>query len=112
VTRIKSEIEPQFGACLNHSLLQAASEFETIAAHISERHRAEIDRTSQAAVCETLSQLRETIAETRSLLARTPASIPEERLESLVDSSRESILKHIAECLADVYRQFDQQQEL
>ena len=112
VTRMKSEIEPQFNACLNQSLLRAASEFETIAAHVSERHHAELDRTSQAAMREARSQLDETIAEIRSLLAASPAGIPEERLKSLVDSSRESILKHIGERLADVYRQFDQQQEL
>jgi general secretion pathway protein A len=111
VTRIRSEIEPQFGTYLNRSLLQAASEFETIAAHVSERHHAELDRTSQD-VREAQSQLRETMTEIRSLLAATPATIPEERLESLIGSSKELILKHLGECLADVYRQFDQQQEL
>ena len=112
VERTKSEIEPQFNACLNQSLLRAASEFETIAAHVSERQHAELDRNGLAAMHETRSQLDESIAEMRSLLATAPAGIPEERLESLVDSSRESILKHIGERLADVYRQFDQQQEL
>jgi type II secretory pathway predicted ATPase ExeA len=112
VERTKSEIEPQFNAGLNQSLLRAASEFETIAAHVSERHHAELDRNGQAAVREARSQLDKTIAEMHSLLATTPAGIPEERLESLVDTSRESILKDIGERLADVYRQFDQQQEL
>jgi general secretion pathway protein A len=112
VTRIKIEIEPQFDACLNHSLLQAASEFETIAAHVSQRHHAELDRTSQAAVRETQSQLREAMAEMRSLLAPAPAAFPEDRLESLIGSSKESMLKHIGECLADVYRQFGLQHEL
>src|SRR6266403_1608591 len=112
VERTKSEIEPQFNACLNQSLVRAASEFETIAAHVSERQHAELDRNGLAAMHETRSQLDESIAEMRSLLATAAAGIPEERLESLVDSSRESILKHIGERLADVYRQFDQQQEL
>ncbi len=112
VERTKSEIEPQFNACLNQSLVRAASEFETIAAHVSERQHAELDRNGLAAMHETRSQLDESIAEMRSLLATAPAGIPEERLESLVDSSRESILEHIGERLADVYRQFDQQQEL
>src|SRR6266403_1548975 len=112
VERTKSEIEPQFNACLNQSLVRAASEFETIAAHVSERQHAELDRNGLAAMHETRSQLDESIAEMRSLLATAPAGIPEERLESLVDSSRESILEHIGERLAYVYRQFDQQQEL
>ena len=112
VERTKSEIEPQFNACLKQSLVRAASEFETIAAHVSERQQAELDRNGLAAMHETRSQLDESIAEMRSLLATAPAGIPEEHLESLVDSSRESILKHIGERLADVYRQFDQQQEL
>src|SRR6266403_84395 len=112
VERTKSEIEPQFNACLNQSLVRAASEFETIAAHVSERQHAELDRNGLAAVHEARSQLDESIAEMRSLLATAPAGIPEERLESLVDSSRESILEHIGERLAYVYRQFDQQQEL
>jgi len=112
VTRIKSEIEPQFDACLKRSLLQAASEFETIAARVSERHHAELDRTGQAAAREAQSELDETIAEIRSLLATTRQAIPEERLQSLIGSSRESVLKHMGECLADVYRQFDLQQEL
>ena len=112
VERTKSEIEPQFNACLKQSLVRAASEFETIAAHVSERQHAELDRNGLAAMHEARSQLDESIAEMRSLLATAPAGIPEERLESLVDSSRESILKHIGERLDDVYRQFDQQQEL
>ncbi len=111
VTRIKGEIEPHFNACLNQSLVRAASEFESIATHVSDRHHAEFDR-GQAAIREARSQLDETIAEMRSLLATTPAAIPEERLESLLDSSRGSILEHLGERLVDVYRQFDLQQEL
>ncbi len=112
VTQIKSEIEPQFNASLNQSLLRAASEFETIATRVSERHCAGLDRTNQETMRQTRSQLDETIAEMRSSLATSPVGIPEERLESVIGSSKESILKHIGECLADVYRQFDQQQEL
>jgi type II secretory pathway predicted ATPase ExeA len=112
VERTKSEIEPQFNACLNQSLTRAASEFASIAEHVSERHHAELDRNGLSAMHETRSQLDKSIAEMRSLLATVPAGIPEERLESLVDSSRESILKHMGERLAEVYRQFDQQQEL
>jgi general secretion pathway protein A len=111
VERTKSEIEPQFNACLKQSLIRAASEFETIAASVSERQHAELDRHGQAAVHDMRSQLDQSIAEMRSLLATEAVGIPEE-LESLLDSSRESILQHIGERLADVCRQFDQQQEL
>jgi hypothetical protein len=61
---------------------------------------------------ETRSQPDESIVEIDSLLATAPAGIPEKRLEWLADSSRDSILKQIGERLADVYHQFDQQQEL
>ena len=111
VARIKNEIEPQFDACLNQSLLRAASEFETIANRVSERHRADLDQASQHAVRETRSRAEESLENIRSLVAATPASIPQERVESLLDSSRASIVRHLEECLAEVYRRLDHQQE-
>ena len=111
VTRIKGEIEPQFDACLNQSLLRAASEFETIANHVSERHHAELIQASQESVRESRSRVDETVESMRSLVAATPPSIPEERVESLISSSRESIVRDLDQRLAEVYAQLDQHQE-
>jgi len=111
VTRIKGEIEPQFDACLNQSLLRAASEFETIANHVSERHHADLIQASQESVRESRSRVDETVESMRSLVAATPASIPEERVESLIGSSRELIVRDLDQRLAEVYGQLDQQQE-
>lgn len=112
VTRVKSDMEPQYDACLNRSLLRAASELDTIAAHVSERHRAELDRVGQAALCDARSQLGEAFSEMRALQDAKPPGVPEEKLESLIGSSRESILKYLEERLGGVYGQLDQQQQL
>ena len=112
VTQIKSDMEPQYDACLNRSLLRAASDFDTIAANVSERHRAELDGVGQAAVRHARSQLDETLSEMRTLQNTTPHGIPEEKLESLVGSSRESILKYLEERLEGVYGRLDEQHKL
>jgi AAA domain-containing protein len=100
VARIKNEMEPQFEATLNGSLDRANAEFQAMSAKVSDR-LAQAEETIQA-----------TLRDVRSLLAAPPAHDSEERLESLVNSSRAEILNHIAERLADQRSQFEQKQNV
>ena len=112
VEQIKNEIEPQLRACVNDSLVRATSEFETMTARVSEQHQTHLDQTHQEIAREARSQFDEMTAEMRSLLAITPASIREERLESLLESSRGAILEHVGERVKDLCSQFEGKEEV
>jgi hypothetical protein len=114
--RIKNEIEPQFNTRLEESFTRAKTDLESRAEQLTERTRAKITEYAQFSAQQAHAQLDDTVAEARSLLtaAKAPAAVgvPEERLESLINSSREAMLTRSEERLSDIWSQFEQQQDL
>jgi hypothetical protein len=114
--RIKNEVEPQFDARLNDSFTRAKADLEKKASELSEQHKTKINEFAQFAALQSRSQLEETVAEARSLVsaAKVPADtvVSDERLESLMNSARESTLNRMEERLADIWQQFERQQDL
>jgi hypothetical protein len=114
--RIKNEIEPQFNSGLQESFTRAKSDLENSAEQLTERTRAKITEYAQFSAQQARAQLDETVAEARALLtaAKAPstAGVAEERLESLINSSREAMLTRSEERLSDIWSQFEQQQDL
>jgi hypothetical protein len=110
--RIQNEIQPQFTAHVEQSLAQASSDLEAKTGE----HKASIAEAIQANTAEARAQSEEILGEARSLLsaAKAPsaAGVSEERLESLLNSSRESVLSRTEERLSDIWMQFEQQQDL
>lgn len=112
VERVKNELEPQLYARLNQTFAKANSDFDSRAAQVSERHLAALAQSALTAAREARSKLDESAAEIRSILSTAPApGVAEERIASLVDSSREQTLTRVEERLAEVSRQFGQQQD-
>jgi len=109
--RVKKEIEPEFYARLNHSFARANSEFANRTAQLSEQHVARLAEASQSAEREARSRLEDTVAEARALLENAPASASDERVASLVNSSRDYALNRMEERLSELWRQFEQQQD-
>jgi len=110
--RIKNELEPELYARLNQTFAKANSDFDSRAVQVSERHLATLAQSALNAAREARSKLDESVAEIRSLLSTAPApGVSEERIASFVDSSREQTLHRMEERLAEVSRQFEQQQD-
>lgn len=109
--RIKTEIEPQFNARVDASLSRASSDLEAKAAELAEQHKSKITEFAETAALQARSQLDDAVAEARSLtgaMVPPPAGVSEERLEFLMNSSRD----RMEERLSDVWTQFEQQQDL
>jgi len=110
--RIQNEIQPQFTAHVEQSLAQASADLEAKTGG----HKASIAEAIQAHTAEARAQLEEILGEARAMLsaAKEPSStgVSEERLESLMNSSRESVLNRTEERLSDIWMQFEQQQDL
>jgi hypothetical protein len=110
--RIQNEIQPQFTAHVEQSLARASADLEGKAGE----HKASIAEAIQANTAEARAQLEEILGEARAMLsaAKAPstAGVSEERLESLLNSSRESVLSRTEERLSDIWMQFEQQQDL
>jgi hypothetical protein len=98
---MKDEIEPQVEACVAQSLAHANAEFKTLAADISEGFLAQFTEKIQSALpaADPFPQ------------APVPA-VNEERLKYVMDSSRQDMLDHTEEVLADLRCQLRQQQDL
>jgi hypothetical protein len=110
--RIKNELEPELYARVNQTFAKATSDFDSRTAQVSERHLATLAQSALNAAREARSKLDESAAEIRSLLGTFPApGVSEERIASFVDSSREQTLNRMEERLAEVSRQFEQQQD-
>jgi hypothetical protein len=109
--RLKTEIEPQLTTRLNESFARAGAEFEAKSSQLTERRLAQLADFSQHAALQARSQLDATLAEARALLATPHPSASDDRLEALVNSSREFALNRMEERLADVWTQFEQQQD-
>jgi hypothetical protein len=114
--RIKTEIEPQFSALVEASRTRTASDLEAKAGELAEQHKTKFTEFTQSAALQARAQLEETVAELRSLAstAKAPSvsGVSEERLESVVNSSREAALEQFGQRLSAVWTQFEQQQDL
>jgi hypothetical protein len=106
-----NETAPKLHARLNASFDRAIGEFEGRAAHVSGRHLTQIAEGTQLAAREARSHLNESIAEVHSLLS-TAGGVSQERVESLIDSSREQTLSRLEERLGELHTGFEQQHDV
>jgi hypothetical protein len=109
--RLATEIEPQLHARLDQSFTQAHSQFEAKAAEISERTLAKWSEGAGLAALDARAKLEESLAEARALRDGTPAGISEQQARSIVNAAREQTLNRQDERLAEIWRQFEQQQD-
>jgi hypothetical protein len=104
VSRFASETVPQLNARISESFGRAGTEFKARVAQISEKHLAQISQSTQLASREARSQLDESIAEVRSLLSTAGGDVSPERVESLLHSFKEEVLRQLEERLGEVRR--------
>jgi len=112
VERFTNETAPKLHARLNASFDRAIGEFEGRAAQVSGRHLTQIAEGTQLAAREARSQLIESIAEVHSLLSTAGGGVSQERVESLIDSSREQTLSRLEERLGELHTGFEQQHDV
>ncbi len=115
VERFAGETVPQLQAMLNDSFTRANTEFEARAAEVSARHMAQLNDNAQRTMGETRSQLDDSLAQARSLVAAAtppPAdAISAERLESQFASLRTEIFDRLEKRLGDLSSDFAQHVE-
>jgi hypothetical protein len=109
--RLTTEIEPQLHARLDQSFMQAHSQLEAKAAELSERTLSKWSEGANLAVLDARTKLEESIAEAHSLRDGVPAGISEQQARSIVNAAREQTLNRQDERLAEIWRQFEQQQD-
>ena len=107
-----NETAPKLHARLNASFDRAIGEFEGRAAQVSGHHLTQIAEGTQLAAREARSQLIESIAEVHSLLSTAGGGVSQERVESLIDSSREQTLSRLEERLGELHTGFEQQHDV
>ena len=112
VESFANETAPKLHARLNASFDRAIGEFEGRAAQVSGRHLTQIAEGTQLAAREARSQLIESIAEVHSLLSTAGGGVSQERVESLIDSSREQTLSRLEERLGELHTGFEQQHDV
>ena len=107
-----NETAPKLHARLNASFDRAIGEFEARATHVSGRHLTQLVESTQLAAREARSHLNESIAEVHSLLSTAGGGVSQERVESLIDSSREQTLSRLEERLGELHTGFEQQHDV
>jgi len=110
--RLLNETTPQLETRLNDSLARANSGLQARAVELSEQHLVQFTETNRLAIRESRSQLDETLAEVRSLSASMGGGISQDRVQSLIDSSRAQTLAHIDKRLGELFSGFEQQHDL
>jgi len=112
VESFANETAPKLHARLNASFDRAIGEFEARATHVSGRHLTQLVESTQLAAREARSHLNESIAEVHSLLSTASGGVSQERVESLIDSSREQTLSRLEERLGELHTGFEQQHDV
>jgi len=107
-----NETAPKLHARLNASFDRAIGEFEARATQVSGRHLTQLVESTQLAAREARSHLNESIAEVHSLLSTVGGGVSQERVESLIDSSREQTLSRLEERLGELHTGFEQQHDV
>lgn len=110
--RLTTEIEPQLHARLDQSFTQAHSQLEAKAAEISERTLTKWSEGAHLAALDARAKLDESLAEARAFRSGAPAGVSEQQVKSMVNAAREQTLNRQDERLAEIWRQFEQQQDL
>jgi hypothetical protein len=108
---LTTEIEPQLHSRLDQSFTQAASQFEARAKELSERTLTKWSEGANLAALDARAKLDEGLAEARALRNGNPPGVSEQQVKALVNSSREQTLNRQDERLAEIWRQFEQQQD-
>jgi hypothetical protein len=112
VESFANETAPKLHARLNASLDRAIGEFEARAAQVSGRHLTQLVESTQLAAREARSHLNESITEVHSLLSTAGGGVSQERVESLIDSSREQTLSRLEGRLGELHTGFEQQHDV
>jgi len=112
VESFANETAPKLHARLNASFDRAIGEFEARATQVSGRHLTQLVESTQLAAREARSHLNESIAEVHSLLSTAGGGVSQERVESLIDSSREQTLSRLEERLGELQTGFEQQRDV
>src|ERR1700704_204679 len=107
-----NETAPKLHARLNASFDRAIGEFEARATQVSGRHLTQLVESTQLAAREARSHLNESIAEVHSLLSTAGGGVSQERVESLIDSSREQTLSRLEERLGELHTGFEQRHDV
>src|SRR5258706_2955538 len=112
VESFANETAPKLHARLNASFDRAIGEFEARATQVSGRHLTQLVESTQLAAREARSHLNESIAEVHSLLSTAGGGVSQERVESLIDSSREQTLSRLEERLGELHTGLEQQHDV
>jgi hypothetical protein len=112
VESFANETAPKLHARLNASFDRAIGEFEARATQVSGRHLTQLVESTQLAAREARSHLNESIAEVHSLLSTAGGGVSQERVESLIDSSREQTLSRLEERLGELHTGFEQRHDV
>jgi hypothetical protein len=110
--RVRAEFEPLIQERVGKSLADVSEQLESRSKQVSERHLALLTEATERAAEAAGSRFDRSAGEVRSLLESVSSSISEERIESLVNSSREYALNRMEERLSEIWRQFELQHDV
>src|SRR6266478_1852350 len=115
IGRIAHELGPQFQSLhtqLDEYASRAAEDFEVLVTSASARHLVQLKESTLKVTQEASAQLEARSAEVVSRLNGEAGPLFEERIETLLSSSREQILSRLEERLGELWRDWEQQQDI
>jgi hypothetical protein len=110
VERVAHEIEPQLYPKLEQFVHRAAEQFESSAARFSDQQLARLAEGTQRVSQEAVAYLQAGADEKFSLLQNSIGGILDQRLDTLVNSSKEELLARLQSRLGEVCNQWEAQQ--
>ena len=113
IGRVAHELGPQFQSLhtrLDEYAGRAAEDFEVLITSASARHLVQLKENTLKVTQEASAQLEARGAEVVSLLTGVAGALSEERLETLLSSSREQILTHLEVRLGELRSDWEEQQ--
>jgi len=111
----RHELVPQFQSLhtrLDEYAGRAAEDFEVLVTSASARHLVQLKESTLKVTQEASAQLEARSAEVVSRLNGEAGPLFEERIETLLSSSREQILSRLEERLGELWRDWEQQQDI
>jgi hypothetical protein len=115
IGKVAHELVPQFQSLhtrLDEYAGRAAEDFEVLVTSASARHLVQLKESTLKVTQEASAQLEARSAEVVSRLNGEAGPSFEERIETLLSSSREQILSRLEERLGELWRDWEQQQDI
>jgi hypothetical protein len=112
IGRVAHELEPQFQSVhtrLDEHAGRTAEDFEVLVTSASARHLVQVKENTLKATQEASAQLEARAAEVLSQLTGAGGALAEERLETLLSSSREQVLTRLEERLGELRADWEEQ---